>query len=50
MFTIKSDHRLSEVGYDIIIEWTRSILLEGKRLKENLYAVKSMMKNLSLGC
>jgi hypothetical protein len=25
-------------------------LLEGKRLKKNLYDAKSMMKNLSLGC
>jgi hypothetical protein len=26
MFTIKSDHGLSEVGYDKIFEWARSIL------------------------
>jgi hypothetical protein len=26
VFTIKSDHGLSEVGYDKIIEWARSIL------------------------
>jgi hypothetical protein len=26
VFTIKSDHRLSEAGYDKIIEWARSIL------------------------
>jgi len=44
VFTIKSDHRLSEVGYDKIIEWVRSILPEGNRLKENFYAAKSMMK------
>jgi hypothetical protein len=49
MFTIKSDHGLSEVGYDKIIEWARSILLEGNRLKENFYAAKSMMKPLGLG-
>jgi len=49
VFTIKSDHGLSDAGYDKIIEWTRSILLEGNRLKENFYAVKSMMKPLSLG-
>jgi len=28
VFTIKSDHGLSEVGYDKIIEWARSILPE----------------------
>jgi len=32
VFTIKSDHGLSEVGYDKIIEWKRSILPEGNRL------------------
>jgi len=48
VFTIKSDHGLSEAGYDKIIEWTRSILPEGNRLKENFYAAKSMMKPLSL--
>jgi hypothetical protein len=49
VFTIKSDHGLSEAGYDKIIEWARSILLERNRLKENLYVAKSMMKPLSLG-
>jgi hypothetical protein len=49
VFTIKSDHRLSKVGYDKIIEWVRSILPEGNRLKENFYVVKSMMKHLGLG-
>ena len=49
MFTIKSDHGLSEVGYDKIIEWARSILSEGNMLKENFYAAKSMMKPLGLG-
>jgi hypothetical protein len=49
VFTIKSNHGLSEAGYDKIIEWARSILLEGNRLKENFYAVKSMMKPLDLG-
>jgi hypothetical protein len=49
VFTIKSDHRLSEAGYDKIIEWAISILLEGNRLKENFYAAKSMMKPLGLG-
>jgi len=37
VFTIKSDHGLSEAGYDKIIEWARSILPEGNRLKENFY-------------
>jgi hypothetical protein len=49
VFTIKSDHELSEAGYDKIIEWARRILLEGNRLKENFYAAKSMMKPLGLG-
>jgi len=49
VFTIKSDHELSEAGYEKIIEWARSILPEGNRLKENLYVAKSMMKPLSLG-
>jgi hypothetical protein len=49
VFTIKSNHRLSEAGYDKIIEWARSILLEGNRVKENFYAAKSMMKPLGLG-
>jgi hypothetical protein len=49
VFTIKSDHRLSEAGCEKIIEWARSILPEGNRLKENFYAAKSMMKPLGLG-
>jgi hypothetical protein len=49
VFTIKSDHGLSEAGYDKIIEWLRSILPEGNRLKENFYAAKSMMKPIGLG-
>jgi hypothetical protein len=49
VFTIKLDHELSEAGYDKIIEWARSILPEGNRLKENFYAAKSMMKPLGLG-
>jgi len=49
VFTIKSDHELSEAGYEKIIEWARSILPEGNRLKENLYVAKSMMTPLSLG-
>jgi hypothetical protein len=49
VFTIKSDHRLSEVRYDKIIEWVKSIIPQGNRLKENFYAAKSMMKPLGLG-
>jgi hypothetical protein len=49
VFTIKSDHGLSEASYDKIIEWVRSILPEGNRLKENFYATKSMMKPLGFG-
>jgi hypothetical protein len=48
VFTIKSDYRLSEAGYDRIVEWVRSILLKGNRLKENFYAAKSMMKLIGL--
>jgi len=49
MFTIKSDHGLSEADYDKIIKWMRSILPKGNRLKENFYFAKSMMKPLGLG-
>jgi len=49
VFTIKSDHGLSEAGYDKIIKWARSILPEANMLKENFYAAKSMMKPLGLG-
>jgi len=49
VFTITSDHRLSEAGYEKIIEWARSILPEGNKMKENFYVVKSMMKPLNLG-
>jgi hypothetical protein len=38
VFTIKPDHGLSEASYDKIIEWTRSILPEENKLKENFYA------------
>jgi len=48
VFTIKSDHGLSEAGYEKIIELVRSIFPEGNRLKENFYATKSMMKPLGL--
>jgi hypothetical protein len=37
VFTIKSDHGLSKARYDKIIEWAKSILLEGNKLKENYY-------------
>jgi hypothetical protein len=49
VFTIKSDCGLRKASYDRIIEWAESILPEENRLKENFYAVKSMMKPLSLG-
>jgi len=39
---------LNEAGYNRIVEWARSILLEGNKLKENFYAVKSIMKPLNL--
>ena len=48
MFTIKSDHRLSKADYDRIVKWTRNILPEKNRLKENFYAANSMMKPLGL--
>jgi len=47
--SIKLVHELSETGYDRIIEYARSILLEGNRLKENFYTAKSMMKPPGLG-
>jgi hypothetical protein len=46
MFTIKSYYKVNETSYDIIVEWTRSILPEENRQEENLHAVKSMMKPL----
>jgi hypothetical protein len=49
VFTIKSNHEMSEVGYDRIIEWVRSILSEENRLKENFHAAKSMIKPFDLG-
>ena len=48
MFTIKLNYGLSEADYDRIIEWTKSIFPEGNRLKENLYAAKSMVKPFDL--
>jgi hypothetical protein len=44
VFTIKLDYGLSEASYDIIVEWARSILPKGNKLKENFYTAKSMMK------
>jgi hypothetical protein len=35
VFTIKSDHGLSEADHDKIIKWTRNILPEKNRLKEH---------------
>jgi hypothetical protein len=49
VFTVKSNHGLSETSYDKIMEWARSILPKGNKLKENFYVVKFMMKPLSLG-
>jgi hypothetical protein len=49
VFTIKSNHGLSKACYDIIVKWARNILSEGNKLKENLYATKSIMKPLGLG-
>jgi hypothetical protein len=48
VFTIKSNHWLSEVGYDKIVEWVRSSLPERNRLKKKIYATKSIMKPLNL--
>jgi hypothetical protein len=49
VFTIKLNHGLSEAGYDIIIQWARSILPEENRLKEIFYYAQFMMKPVSLG-
>jgi len=49
VFTVKSNHGLSEAGHDIIVEREKNILLEGNRMKKNFYAIKSMMKSLGLG-
>jgi hypothetical protein len=40
---------MREIDYDSIIEWTKSVLSEGNRLKKNLYTAKSMMKLFSQG-
>jgi len=49
MFNIKSSLGLSEAGYDKNFKWMRNILPKGNKLKDNFYAVKSMMKPLGLG-
>jgi hypothetical protein len=49
VFAIKSEYGLSEVGYDKIVKWAKAILPKGNRLKEKLYATKSIIKLLSLG-
>ena len=48
MFTIKSDHGLSEANYDKIFKWARNNLPERDKLKKNFYVIKSMMKPLCL--
>jgi hypothetical protein len=49
VFTIKSNHGVSDIDKDKIIEWIRNILPKGNRLKENLYVAKSIMNPLGLG-
>jgi len=49
VFTIKSDYDIGETDYDSIIEWAKSVLPEGNRLKKNLYTAKSMMKLFGRG-
>jgi hypothetical protein len=49
VFNIKSDHELSKAGCNRIVKWTRNILPERNRRKENFYAAKSMMKPLGFG-
>jgi hypothetical protein len=49
VFNIKSDHELSEAGYNRIVKWTRNILPERNRRKDKFYDAKSMMKPLGLG-
>ena len=45
---LTNHYELSDVGYNKIIERTRSILPEGNKLKENFYTAKPMMKPLGL--
>jgi hypothetical protein len=49
VFTIKSDHGMSEADNDRIVEWARSILPERNRLKKTFYTAKFIMEPLSLG-
>jgi hypothetical protein len=49
VFTIKLDHKMRRASYDTIVEWAISILPKRDKLKDNFYAVKSIMKLLSLG-
>jgi len=48
VFIIKSGYGLSEVSYDSIIKWAKSMLPKGVRLKQSFYIVKFMMKPLNL--
>ena len=48
MFIIKLYYDISKASYDSIIEWAKSILPEGNRLKENFYVARFMMKPLGL--
>jgi len=41
-------HGLNEANYDGIVEWEKSILHEGNRVKDNFYIVKSKIKLFSL--
>jgi hypothetical protein len=49
VFTIKVNYGLSEAGYDIIMQWARSILPEENKLKEIFHYAHFMMKLVSLG-
>ena len=49
VFTIKLDYGLSKACYDRTIKWSKSILPEENRLKENYHAAKSMVNPLNLG-
>ena len=37
VFVIKLDYESSEIGYDNILKWTKSMLPKGNRLKDNIY-------------
>jgi len=49
VFTIKSDYELNKTDYDRIIECEKNMSPKGNKLKEKLYAAKSMMKPFGLG-